>query len=408
MRRDRVFIDSQPALLAAEMVRVIQATTPNEQDIIEIHRQVLCRHQQLGLAKKAAPEEIIEGFYRCLVTDHLQRRFKIEIGEIPRCINSSHTATRTICNAESGHSHQFIPDAEWEKGWRDFQLQQPEVNIHVPQRRMPRRADLYIAVQGGVVSVEFKYLGSQRSLNFEGCAVQMRQYVENHAATLMVIYAGLSNREEIRGMDQLCRGLGPDVHVILIRGLAISLMTADIEKANRLFREAGLAFPTLPAKLASQLKERDNWCFSTREIDWDNYMWPYNLNYYVHEFEEKHVQDYAVISHSGHGINSYALQYYLVCEHLGLFLHLGWGGCYMVDYEDSAKIRDCFRLADKIVSAVRNLGTFGENDRLLIVVSDFYGSFWVPPGGNRREKDALPKGPAEMLTEVLQWLRNTR
>jgi len=185
-------------------------------------------------------------------------------------------------------------------------------------------------------------------------------------------------------------------------------MTADIEKANRLFREAGLAFPTLPAKLASQLKERDNWCFSTREIDWDNYMWPYNLNYYVHEFEEKHVQDYAVISHSGHGINSYALQYYLVCEHLGLFLHLGWGGCYMDANEDSAKIRDCFRLADKIVSAVRNLGTFGENDRLLIVVSDFYGSFWVPPGGNRREKDALPKGPAEMLTEVLQWLRNTR
>ena len=47
----------------------------------------------------------------------------------------------------------------------------------------------------------------------------------------------------------------------------------EIEKARQLFREAGLAFPTIPEELAVQLKERHRWLFSTRPID----VSPYNL-----------------------------------------------------------------------------------------------------------------------------------
>jgi len=80
----------------------------------------------------------------------------------------------------------------------------------------------------------------------------------------------------------------------------------DIEKARQLFRDAGLDFPTIPKELAAQLKERGRWFFSSRQID----MSPYNLEHYVHEVERAEVKDYAVLSHSGHGVNSYAIQYY--------------------------------------------------------------------------------------------------
>jgi len=74
----------------------------------------------------------------------------------------------------------------------------------------------------------------------------------------------------------------------------------EIEKARQLFREAGLAFPTIPEELAVQLKERHRWLFSTRPID----VSPYNLFHDVDEVEGTQVNDYAVVSHSGHGVNS--------------------------------------------------------------------------------------------------------
>jgi len=128
----------------------------------------------------------------------------------------------------------------------------------------------------------------------------------------------------------------------------------DIEKAKQLFREAGLAFPTIPEELAARLKKHGKWLFATREID----ISPYNLQHYVSEVDETHVEDYAVLSHSGHGVNSYALQYYLVYGPLRMFLHLGWGGVYMDAEAAAAKIRDCFSLAAEVIaSGPTRLGT---------------------------------------------------
>jgi len=173
----------------------------------------------------------------------------------------------------------------------------------------------------------------------------------------------------------------------------------DIAKAKRLFQESGLAFPMIPEELGARLKERGKWLFSTREID----MSPYHLQHYVAEVDETPVEDYAVLSHSGHGINSYAVQYYLVHGSLRMFLHLGWGGVYMDAKADATKIRDCFSLADEIVPAVKNAGRLRIDERLTIVGSDFYGSYWeVSPGIDERKSGS--KKPAEILAEVLVWL----
>ena len=107
---------------------------------------------------------------------------------------------------------------------------------------------------------------------------------------------------------------------------------SDIDKAKQLFQKAGLSFPPIPPELSSQLKEQSEWLFSTRPIE----VSPYILRHYVDEAEKSAVKDYALLAHSGHGVNSYAIQYYLVDGPLRMFLHLGWGGVYMNAAEESA------------------------------------------------------------------------
>jgi hypothetical protein len=181
-----------------------------------------------------------------------------------------------------------------------------------------------------------------------------------------------------------------------------NMTLTDIEKAKQLFQKAGLAFPTIPEELAARLKERDKWLFSTREIT----MSPYNLSHYVHEVNETNVDDYSLLCHSGHGVNSYALQCYLVYGALRLFLPLGWGGVYMNAKGRTAEINECFKLADEIFSLHQILGGLREGNILTIVGSSFYGSFWSTDVKFQRREDADSKKPAEVLTEVLCGLKN--
>jgi hypothetical protein len=180
---------------------------------------------------------------------------------------------------------------------------------------------------------------------------------------------------------------------------------ADLEKARKLFCEAGLSFPKIPESFAAQFKELDNWLFSTREISTS----PYLLNYYVAEFDRTQIKDYVVLAHTGHGVNSYALQYYVVCANLGMFLHLGWGGVYAEPEADKAVIRESFSLADKILLAAETVGRFKNNGRMKIVACDFDDSHWSPPGNQLAKKESdSSKRPAEVLADALHWLTTSQ
>jgi len=172
-----------------------------------------------------------------------------------------------------------------------------------------------------------------------------------------------------------------------------------IEEARRLFEAAGLVIPAVPTELAARLQERGKWCFSTRELE----VWPYDLDHYVRESEEL-ASDYAVLSHAGHGVNSYAIQYYLVSGPLRTFLHLGWGGVYMDSVATTSMIQECFSLADEIVSAALTHGKLGDGDRLLIVGTDFCDSYWSSLKRDELRKRAPATGPVEVLAEALRWL----
>ncbi len=170
-----------------------------------------------------------------------------------------------------------------------------------------------------------------------------------------------------------------------------------VEKAGMLFKKAGLGFPALPAMLGARLRERGDWLFSTREIE----KAPYNLHHYL---REDPVGDYLILSHSGYGANSYAIQYYLVYGPLQMFLHLAWGGIYSNDRESAAQdIRLCFSLADEVVRLTRDRQKLkpGQNQR--IVGSDIYNSYWSLSGNGGERRSLTPAGA---LGEVLQWLKD--
>lgn len=164
---------------------------------------------------------------------------------------------------------------------------------------------------------------------------------------------------------------------------------SGLEKARHLFQEAGVAFPKVPDELAAGLKEQGKWLFSTRELR----MSPYNLDHYVQESDQAPAA-YVVLAHSGHGINSYAIQYYLVSGPLRLFLHMGWGGVYLDADAAAAQIRECFSLADVIVPAAMTSAKFAAGKRLTIVGSDFYGSYWSAPGETRQKERSGDRGPS--------------
>jgi hypothetical protein len=176
-----------------------------------------------------------------------------------------------------------------------------------------------------------------------------------------------------------------------------------VERAGQLFREAGLAFPAIPDELADRLKELGPWLFSSRSIK----MSPYNLEHFVREPAGR-TGDYVVLAHSGHGVNSYAIQYYLVHGCLHMFLHLGWGGAYMDASAEAAKISECFELADRLVQKAEAVGKLDHHNRLTVVVSDFYGSYCLAPGQKRPKADEGREKLTEVLKQATDWLASQK
>src|SRR5437870_3386527 len=101
--------------------------------------------------------------------------------------------------------------------------------------------------------------------------------------------------------------------------------SATLAQAKKLFTGAGLPLPPIPMELAKQLHPPKEWVFGTR-FDTPS---PYAMDWYVREYLENGVsEDYLIFGHDGHGLNSYAMHYYLVRGPLAIFDQLAWGGIY--------------------------------------------------------------------------------
>lgn len=170
-------------------------------------------------------------------------------------------------------------------------------------------------------------------------------------------------------------------------------------RARAVFSDAGLAFPAIPEDLIAQLQEIGSWLFSTRPIR----MSPYNIGAFVQEARIGVVDNYAILAHAGHGMNSWALHYFLVRGPLAMFLQLSWGGVYGDAKKNLEHIRQCFALADRLLQTVEApdfARQLESQDRLFVIGSDFYGSEWNPPGG--KPKRFGPLGGAKSVVAALE------
>jgi hypothetical protein len=181
---------------------------------------------------------------------------------------------------------------------------------------------------------------------------------------------------------------------------------ADLSKAKALLAHADLEFPSVPEGLKSDFEERNPWVYSTKSLR----LSPYCFSVYVEQGRRKRVRDYMLVAHAGHGINSYALHYYLVKKPLRLFLQIGWGGVYMDNDRAVGRANQCFALASQVLCRLEDAIAAGRitlNDTLVIAGSDFHGTYWADPTGQKHEgARGMPShdAPQFILTEALKWI----
>lgn len=172
----------------------------------------------------------------------------------------------------------------------------------------------------------------------------------------------------------------------------------SIEKANAQFVESGIPFPPVPEEMNANIVELSPWVFGTRKVKHGMYF----IDTFINEVQSKNVDDYLLFGHDGHGLNSYALHYFLVYKRLAIFIQWGWGGIYMDNAKQLREIAILFDYVKRVIDLHESipLNVLASPKRLLIVESDFVNSFWgVTTEGKMGHADKL-----SALTGALKWM----
>ena len=162
----------------------------------------------------------------------------------------------------------------------------------------------------------------------------------------------------------------PDISVAERRSAERRRELADppvdaMEDLARTFAERRLPAPPIPGTLLPAFRKLDDWLWSTREID---RMDMYLFRRYVVEAAHVGLPDYVAVSHGGHGVNSYSLNYHLVLGPLGLFTQVPLGGAYTDDDRAIAALQAQFSRVREIVPLAEAARAEWDGGRRLVVV----------------------------------------
>lgn len=111
---------------------------------------------------------------------------------------------------------------------------------------------------------------------------------------------------------------------------------------------ARLPRPPIPPALEPALRRFDAWWFGTRRTDGLYQYAPVLLA----EADRADVPDYVIVGHAGHGVNSYALHYFLRVGPLLALFELSFGGAYTEPTRARADIAEAFAAAETLIAAV--------------------------------------------------------
>jgi hypothetical protein len=154
--------------------------------------------------------------------------------------------------------------------------------------------------------------------------------------------------------------------------------TSSLDKARELFASEGLPFPYIPAEMHGAFRQLSPWVYSTRT----DIPSPYSIARFVEEVGTQPIADYVLLGHAGHGINYYAMHYYLVRGSLGMFLQIAWGGAYTDNDKAIEEMATAYTQAEQLVAAIE-AAELSASERLIVVISDFYGSRWTHLDGTK-------------------------
>ncbi|GAA3453387.1 hypothetical protein GCM10018962_52200 [Dactylosporangium matsuzakiense] len=133
------------------------------------------------------------------------------------------------------------------------------------------------------------------------------------------------------------------------------------------FTSSRLPVPPVPEPLRPQLRTVRDWCWSTRDIDaFAMYMFDRD---FLSAVLSGSVPDYVAVSHAGHGVNSYAVNYHLVCGPLAVIMQVGWGGIYTDNAAASQRLGEYWRRC----MALHARGADASGGRILCVFSHLRG-----------------------------------
>ncbi|MFI5909738.1 hypothetical protein [Dactylosporangium sp. NPDC051541] len=133
------------------------------------------------------------------------------------------------------------------------------------------------------------------------------------------------------------------------------------------FTSSRLPVPPIPEPLRPRLRTVRDWCWSTRDIDaFAMYMFERD---FLSAVLTGDTPDYVAVSHAGHGVNSYAVNYHLVCGPLAVFMQVGWGGIYTDNHAAAQRLGEYWQRCE----ALRAQGATAPGPRILCVFSRLRG-----------------------------------
>lgn len=218
-------INEDPAVLCNEIEERLRTAKPIAADIATLKRQLRSRHAIPGLNLRSAisTEEILEGFFRCVLVHYLHQRFELHVDAIPGCVNSPHKAVRRVCAVPARHRHHDIADEAWAAAWDNMRVEHREIDERAAGAQGFRHADLYVVARNEIVSCDFKYFDDRGFRDPAAWSEQLKRHAAHHAFTLLVLYSGAAGIDVLdHARANLERLATRKIRIVGIHGPAIS------------------------------------------------------------------------------------------------------------------------------------------------------------------------------------------
>jgi len=140
----------------------------------------------------------------------------------------------------------------------------------------------------------------------------------------------------------------------------------------------GIHLPFIPKALRLNIIAQKEWCWSTDTV---NSFQMYQMDkQYLYELITTDAPDYMALSHAGHGINSYGLQYALRYGPLVVFFQRTFGGVYNDNKKDLCCVNASFNQINDLLKTIpADITKKAYSKKIVLIWSDFrsacnYGS----------------------------------